>query len=381
MKNWKRLKIRRRAMRNKIESALTLLSLALIVLPLSTGSTVASQDQATIAKDSVQVTAFTLNAYRNNYDVWSWVPGIEYRVNGPIASGSQLYVEFTIPGTGPWVKFDCRTEERQKGYWLKTECGGQRIAEDKGSTYTGPVGFAIKMRNELLGTDATLFTGRAKVEKALSNLNGPKAANKFVYFVNHDWNLPIGYVFLTPDDVSGWKKTTLDVAFWARGEYDGSFQPHLFYQGQEVGKISFEGREVGKPVCDPEVENNTTLSVADTVTQKAKWVRVRCRFFNVQGWDRTGEEPGMFGPLHQLDKSPGEYEFKVLWNNRLARSIKFTVGPEGKLDDRVAAANKLGSDRAVVPVQIIGDQDGPWDRAVWKTEAFYGNPLEGFSAP
>lgn len=77
----------------------------------------------------------------------------------------------------------------------------------------------------------------------------------------------------------------------------------------------------------------------------------------------------------------GEYEFKVLWNNRLARSIKFTVGPDGKFDDRIATANRLGSERAVVAVQIIGDQDGQWDRAAWKTDAFYGNPLNGFAPP
>jgi hypothetical protein len=368
-------------MRNKIESgsALTLFLLAFVVLLLSTESSAVGQDQPTIAKDSVQVTAFTFNVYRGNYDVWSWVPRIEFRVNGPIPSGSQLYAEFTQPGTGPWVKFDCRTEETQKGYWWKTSCGGRDIPEEKGSTYIGAVNFVIKMRNELMGTDATLFTGKAKIEKALSNLSGPKAANRFVYFVNHDWNLPIGYVFLTPDEVYGAKKTTLNVAFWTRGDYQGNFQPHLFYQGKEVGKVSFEGREVGQPICDPEVENNTTLSVADTVPQKATWVRVRCRFFNVQGWDRTGEGPGMFGPLHQLDKSPGEYEFKVLWNNRLARSIKFTVGADGKLDDRIASANKLGSDRVIVPVTIIGDQDGQWDRAAWKTDAFYGNPLTGFT--
>jgi hypothetical protein len=180
--------------------------------------------------------------------------------------------------------------------------------------------------------------------------------------------------------VSGWKKTTLNIAFWARGQYNGSFQPHLFYQGKEIGKIMFEGREVGKPICDPELENNTTHIVADTVPQKAKWVRVRCRFFNVQGWDQTGAGPGLFGPLHQLDKNPGEYEFKVLWNNRLARSIKFTVGSDGKISNTVAAANNLGSDRAIVPVLLIGDQDGQWDRTAWKTEAFYGNPLTGFTA-
>ena len=342
------------------------------------GASAAGQDQPTIAKDSVQVTAFTFNVYRGNYDMWSWVPKIAFVVNGPIPSGGQLYVEFSQPGTGPWVRFDCRTEETQKGYWWRTACGGRDIPEDKGSTYTGPVSFAIKLRNELAGTDNTLFTGKAKVEKALSNEYGPKAANHFVYFVNHDWNLPIGYVFLIPDELKRWDRPELNVAFWVRGEAT-SFEPHLFYQGKEVGKLSFEGREVGKPVCDSEVENNTTQFVADTVPQKAKWARVRCRFFNVRGWDKTGEEPGMFGPLYTLSANPGEYEFKLLWNNRLARSIKFTVGPDGKFDNGIAASNKLGSERVIVPVQIIGDQDGMWDKVAWKTDAFYSNPLTGFT--
>jgi hypothetical protein len=34
----------------------------------------------------------------------------------------------------------------------------------------------------------------------------------------------------------------------------------------------------------------------------------------------------------------------------------------------------------IYPVTIIGDQDGMWDKAAWKTEAFYGNPLTGFTA-
>src|SRR2546428_12369772 len=90
------------------------------------------EDQPTIAKDSVQVTAFTFSVYRKNYDVWSWVPKIAYRVNGPIASGSQLYVEFNLPGSGPWVKFDCKTEETQKGYGFDTEGGGRENSEKKG---------------------------------------------------------------------------------------------------------------------------------------------------------------------------------------------------------------------------------------------------------
>jgi hypothetical protein len=35
----------------------------------------------------------------------------------------------------------------------------------------------------------------------------------------------------------------------------------------------------------------------------------------------------------------------------------------------------------IVPVLVIGDSSGSWDRNAWKTGAFYGNPLTGFSAP
>lgn len=82
-----------------------------------------------------------------------------------------------------------------------------------------------------------------------------------------------------------------------------------------------------------------------------------------------------------MAENPGEYEFKLIWNNKLARSIKFTVGPNGKVDNGIATANKLGTGRVIAPVTVIGDQDGLWDRTGWKTEAFYGNPLTGFTAP
>ena len=102
-----------------------------------------------------------------------------------------------------------------------------------------------------------------------------------------------------------------------------------------------------------------------------------CEFPMVKGWDNKGANQA---DVFKMSQNLGEYEFKLLWNTRLARSIKFTVGPNGKLDNGIATANKLGTGRVIVPVTIIGDQDGQWDRVAWKTEAFYGNPLTGFSA-
>src|SRR6476659_10905436 len=152
-------------------------SLAIVILFLWSSFTksVCAQDQPTIAKDEVQVRAFTLNVYKENYDNWSWIPVMDFRVNGPIPSGGQLYVEFTLP-TGAWVSFDCPTEETAANRWWGVKnCGGHDIPEAKGSLFTGMVNFAIKMRNELAGTNVTLFNGKAKVEKAHSNEAGPKA--------------------------------------------------------------------------------------------------------------------------------------------------------------------------------------------------------------
>jgi len=115
--------------------------------------------------------------------------------------------------------------------------------------------------------------------------------------------------------------------------------------------------------------------------QKAKWTRVKCYFPTVKSWDKTPAGRSNANELFMITSNPGEYEVKVLWNNRLARSIKFTVRADGSFDNGIASANKLNTFRVVVPVQIIGDQDGLWDRAAWKTDAFYGNPLAGFTPP
>src|SRR5207249_9063028 len=97
---------------------LTACALTVLFFAIATNSQ--AQDQATIAKDSVQVTAFTLSSYKKDFKVFSWVPRLQLRVNGPIASGSQIYAEFTVPGGTTW-KFDCPTQETEKGRWWQPD--------------------------------------------------------------------------------------------------------------------------------------------------------------------------------------------------------------------------------------------------------------------
>jgi hypothetical protein len=35
----------------------------------------------------------------------------------------------------------------------------------------------------------------------------------------------------------------------------------------------------------------------------------------------------------------------------------------------------------MIPVKVVGALDGQWQSTAWKTDAFYGNPLQGFSVP
>src|SRR5690348_13198916 len=118
--------------------ALGTLALVSVLTGAPASVVAAGDDGPTVAKDSVQVTPFTLGVYHKDFDTWSWVPHMAFRVNGPISSGSQLYAEFAIPGATP-VKFDCPTSEILAGRWLKVECGGRDVPEEKGTLFTGSV--------------------------------------------------------------------------------------------------------------------------------------------------------------------------------------------------------------------------------------------------
>jgi len=222
---------------------------------------------------------------------------------------------------------------------------------------------------ELGAVTETLY--RQKVEKAPMLAPELKKPAQVAYFVNYDWALPIGYVF----DEGDWPS----VAFMVRGKNSSGLQLHVFYKGQEVGASQ------GPFDCSTTEQNpQPTNGTHDSVPQGGTWERVAC---TLKGLVWTGGSEG----YHTLSKNPGEHEVKVLWKNELVRTMKFTVGSEGKITDNgVARANGIigldpnnGRDtkRVLIPVMVTGTQDGKWDRNAWKTDAFFGNPLTGFTAP
>lgn len=302
------------------------------------------------------------------------MPKVTFTTDGTaLPSGAHYYVEVAQPDGGAWVKVRCVNTTHGGPTF---ECGG-RDEMDAGSTLaTGVFPFAIKMRNPLEGIDKTLFNGRAKVEKVLTSGNIPPTSKQFVYFANQDWNLPIGHVLIGEQD-------KLNVRFWIRGGNGAvGLSAHLFQRGEKVGLYEKYGWQHGGGDCSIDMEYQPNREAGASAPQKGRWARVNCSFPTVD------VRPNKDSPQHHaLSANPGEYEVRVLRNDELSRSIKFTVGPDGQFAGGVPVLYTVrwaDGDRrpgVIVPVAVLDSQDGPWDKNAWKTDVLYGNPLKGFTGP
>jgi len=339
-----------------------------------------------INKPSIQITLRTHQQYYRNSqrdeETWSWTPRISYRVNGPIPAGSQLSVDFILPSGKAWVHLDCSTNETKDGYWWHTECGMNTddVKDEQASIETGVAGFKIDIKNELQGTNQTLFAGKFKVEKFhVGVVDLPKFKNNFSYYVNYDWNLPIGYVYgydgmdIRAGNRPSETEARLSFVTWFKGD------PKLLDYGKDIAYLYYQGKMVADSDGGDKYGANG-CQVTNIASHESANGYCRHYFtFNATVWDK---QPQYHPQEFKMYQNPGEYEIKILENGKLARTAKFTMGPNGKLvDTGIGAENKLGTGRIVVPVQIVGDQDGAWDQNAFKTEAFFGNPLSNFIVP
>ena len=351
------------------------------------GTTTTTATGPAINKPSVQITLRTHQQYyrgaERDQETWSWTPKIAFRVNGPISAGSQLSVQFTLPSGKPWVKFACATNETKPGYWWHTECGVNTddVKDEDASIETGLASFKINLKNELEGSNQTLFSGKFNVEKYhVGVVDLPKFKNNFTYYVNYDWNLPIGYVYgydgmdIRAGNRPSETEARLSFATWFKGDPKnidyGKYVAYLYYQGKMVADSAGGSDKYGANGCQ------------ETIAASYESPNTYCRHyftFNATVWDK---QPQYHPQDFKMYQNPGDYEIKVLENGKLARTAKFTMGPNGKLvDTGLGNQNNLGTGRIVVAVQIIGDQDGAWDRNAFSSDAFFGNPLSGFPAP
>jgi hypothetical protein len=360
--------------------------------PAKSAATSPAATEASINKSSVQFFLQVHKGFKGDPETWSWTPMINFRVNGPFKAGDQLSVEYSLPGK-TW-KYDCNPQDAgPSGAWVGIRDCGQNPPESEAVTYTGPVDFKINLKNELEGKSAALFSGKFKVEKFHEGVvDLPKFKNNNVYYISYDWTLPLAYIF--DEWVYNWEyakpvgntfeppnltDSLLRASFWFKGMTGGGgvgdvmygkYEAYLYYKGQMVADAV--GEMSGCEVLNrPESNQDSPYG----------YCLRKFSFQKAMLWDK-GQYCAPNCSYFAMWKNPGEYEIKVLRNGKLARTAKFSFGADYKIvDTGIGAQNNMGTLRIIVPAAVLGDTDGTWDKNAWKTDAFYGNPLNGLVMP
>jgi hypothetical protein len=301
------------------------------------------------------------------YNTWSWTPQVDFQILGPVPGGSQWMFEVATPDGKPWVSFKLPTQEvgNDELVTIKGPDLDQNELEKKAITQTGLFPFKITLKNALAGSNDVLFSGKFKVATYAPDQAIPEYKGKQEFYVVQDWRLPIGFIWYDPTQDQN--VPNLSVQMWFRGTHEGEkAEGVLLYKGQQIGTApGYNEDQISTGVGDPQ----------------GRWGVWKFQFAKVRGYNHDTSSNNWDGVFF-LDKNPGDYEIKILRQQKLARSATFSVGPDGRIvDNGIAKQNNLGGIRMVLPVKIIGDQDVNYDPLSWKTDAMYGNGLAGFTAP
>jgi len=308
----------------------------------------------------------------NTDNYWSWMPEGSFWVLGPLGTGSTFAIDFILPDGKPWYTTETLASALAPNVPARIGiAGGTGHMDKRGRIETGVYGFKIRLVNELAGTNTTMMSGKFKVGKLHHGNALPAFKNQFEYYIDHDWTLPMGYIWL--DWLTDPMAPQLKTEFWFKGKKgldSTTLAAYVFFNGKQIGST----KQMGSANSSVSILTN---SDDDGDPHYERWL---FNFPSVRGWN-TDTSANRYD-AHFLAANPGEYQVKVLREGKLVRTAKFTVGADGKIvDNGLVAKNKIGGIAMLVPVQVSGDSDGKVDPLAWKTDAFYGNPVSGFTAP
>ncbi|MEJ7713481.1 MAG: hypothetical protein WKF84_27460 [Pyrinomonadaceae bacterium] len=229
--------------------------------------------------------------------------------------------------------------------------------QGKSTTATGTYG--VKITNTR--NNETVFQGKFKVGKFKTADTSPTYRNQYNFFVEQDWNIPIGYVWLN----YAFSDTAprVCVSMWFKGGLSGKeFEARLYHNGQEIGSTDNGG------LIGSEETRYSTIMENETTHH---WLRYDMSWVNfVALADPDAEQQARFDKKRIMQEMPGEYTVKVFYKGAQVREAKFIVDPDGMLvDNGIAKQNNFDDDKIIVPVKIIGALD-KWNAATWKTDAF-----------
>jgi len=301
----------------------------------------------------------------------NWIPKVKFYVLLSVTTRARFAVEYFNPDGSPWYGEPMEqigSPDPGNGWTVLVE--SERASEKhqgKSTTATGTYG--VKITNTR--NNETVFQGKFKVGKFKTKDTSPAYRNQYNFFVEQDWNLPIGYVWLNYGFSVAAPRVC--VSMWFKGGLnDPDLEARLYRDGQEIDSTDNRGL-VGRE------ETRYSTIMENEATHH--WRRYDISWANFAALADPEEERRIRSQVKRImQDNPGDYVVKVFYKGAQVREIGFSVGPDGMLvDNGIAKQNNFGDDKIIVPVKIIGALD-KWNPVTWRTDAFYGNPLSGFDA-
>lgn len=357
---------------------LTFNFIALLLTGLLGISAAAQNSSPTLLKRTVNVSVKRYLRWWKNpaaaepvYDTYSWVPQINFDVLGVVPAGGQFYAEFDTADGKPWISYKMLTHELEDDVLENIRIDNSISDEDlekKAIVTEGVYPFRIRLKGA--GADRVLFSGKYRVGTYLLDQKIPEYKGKKDFYFDFDWQIPYGYLWLNPQNGNQNMPSLASLMCFRGASENTKIEAVLFYNGKEIDKSGVNASNRLK---------QTMTSAADEASHR--WTMWQFDFPKVRGFDLDQNSANNTSAYFFLDKNPGEYEIKVSRDGAPARSMKFTVGKDGKIvDNGVKDKNQIGGVRMIMPVSVIGTADGKWNPAAWKTDALYTNPLIGFTA-
>ncbi|MBK7392617.1 MAG: hypothetical protein IPI64_04845 [Chloracidobacterium sp.] len=322
-----------------------------------------------LLKTTLDIRCDTENRYwkmptESNYT--SWIPQLKFKVRYAGATKLRLMAEYFTPDGKSWFTETLGTNmsnATEKTVDINSERGSGRF-ENKSTIATGLFGVKItdsRDRN-------VLFQGKFKVGKFKYGPNIPMFKNQNDFFVDQDWNLPIGYVWLNWKDRNAPAPT---VSMWIKGEMRlDDLEARLFYNGEQIATTDDMG-------AAESVQQRYPNSLENKETHR--WELFNFEWYKYKYAANT-QGRNMFRQARFMNDSDGSYTVKVFHKGVQIREASFSVAGGMIADNSIASSNNFTDGKTIIPVKIMGDKD-KWSSATWKSDAYYANPLAGFTWP
>lgn len=323
-------------------------------------------DVPVLLRSTLEIRADLSNKYwklPNESNYTSWIPEVRFKVFYKGATRLRYKAEYFLPDGKPW--FDEMLEQGMIDNGKQTvELNPSRAADKFTNRATDAVGtYGIKISDTR--DDSVLFQGKFKVNKFKYGPAIPMFKNQYCFYVEQDWNIPIGYVWLDWDTAAAYPT----VSVWIKGDNrPGDIEGRLFYKGEQIATTDNRGRVLNNESRRPNVPENKDLT-------------------HFQRWDLSWYGI-VYGPSQEarnrhreakfINDMDGDYTVKIFLKGQQIREVNFSVAGGKLADNGIAKNNKLGDHMIIVPVKVLSTAE-KWNANSWKTDAFYGNPLTGFS--